>query len=226
MAASIWSTIRTKVRRRLRDEDAAAYVFTNDELLDYMGNAVRAYSEIIPREIIGSLALTADEDEYDEPDNCREIVSILSSDEATEYVPQLVFGGKIKIDPTPSAADTAIFKYRGIHTIPDSDDDASSYDSIDEHLIIRHIIAQAYETLAGDGAKYYQYREGDIEENQGKTQAQFRAEADRMFAEFDAGVRLSASTLKARRATPTTPTVAAVITRTAASRNASIYKST
>jgi hypothetical protein len=221
MAAKNLTNLLSQIRREIRDETEATYVFTTTELTDYITNAIRAYSQVIPREIKSTLSLTTDEDEYSLPEDCREIVSIKVG--TTEYSVIDVFGGLMTVSPTPTADATATFKYRGMHTIPTALA-ASTYDPIDEPLIVKHVRAQCWETLAGDGARYYRYTEGDIEEDQGKTQEQFRKEANALFAEFDAGVQASAEALLARRPVANNVTIAGVISRTKPSRSTTIFR--
>jgi hypothetical protein len=225
MSTSNRSALRTLLRRRIRDESASP-VFTDDELDVYYANAIREYSKDIPREISETLNLVAGQSEYNHPEGLREIVSIKVG--VTEFTVIDIFAGMMTISPTPTAASTAVFRYRGCHTIPasgpDHDNEASSYDAIDEPLILMHIIAQCWETLAGDGARYYEYQEGDVRENQGKTQSQFRAEADSLFSEFNVGVAKSKSALLARRPVTTTPVIAGVSSRKPAPRSKTIYR--
>jgi hypothetical protein len=217
--------LRDQIRRQVRDEASGSYVFTDAELNTYLANAIRAYSKDIPREISTTLNLVDGQAEYSLPEGCREIVSLNVG--TTEYSVIDIFAGVMTISPTPTAAAVATFRYRGCHTIPTADTgegSTSTYDAIDEPLIAMHVKAQCWETLAGDGARYYQYREGDVEENQGKTQEQFRKEADRLYAEFAAGVASSKDTLQALRPTAE-HTIAGVVSRESKQRGAnSIYR--
>jgi hypothetical protein len=220
--ATKWEYLRDDVVRvQLRDESDAP-VFTDAELMTYFGNAIKAYSRVIPLEVSGNLSLIADQADYDLPDDCLEIVSIKVG--TAKYSVTEIFAGQMTLDPIPSTGATAVIKYRSVHTIPADEDDASSYDAIDEPLIVMHVKAQCWETLAADGAKYYEYTEGDIKENQGKTQAQFRAEADALYAKFNAGVAKSHDDLLARRASGATQTIVGVVSRKAAERSATIFK--
>lgn len=224
--------LRDQIRREIRDEVAASYVFTDTELDAYLNNAIRDYSrgrtpEVggIPREVKSTLALADGQADYTAPDELLEIVAIKVGD--TEYEVTELFGGTMTISPTPSAAAVATFKYKTVHTLPTADEGAgstSTYDAIDEPLIAQHVRAQCWETLAGDGARYFDYQEGDIRENQGKTQEQFRKEANSLYARFDAGVAASKQA-RAGRAPVTARTFAGVVTRKATSASTTIYKS-
>ncbi len=207
------------IRREIRDEDAA--VFTDAELNTYLNNAILSLSEYLPREVTGTLDLVAGQADYDAPDDLIEVVSITAG--ATEYHVATVFGGVMTLSPTPSSAGTADLKYRAIHGLLSDDDEVGTYDLRDEPLIVTHVKAQCCQTLAIDGAKYYEYQEGDIRESQGRTQAQFRAEADRLYAEFAEGARLAAQTRQATRPAPSR-TMAGVVRRKARAASATIYK--
>lgn len=217
--------LRDQVRREIRDETSTAYVFTDDELNTYLNNAIRAYSKEIPREVKADLALVAGQADYTAPDDLLDIVEI--SVGATEYAVTEIFGGLMTLSPTPSANATAVCKYRTGHTLPTADTGAgstSTYDPIDEPLIVMHVKAQCWETLAGDGARYYDYSEGDIRENQGKTQDQYRKEANALYAEFDSGVIASKQAREARQPVAAR-TVAGVISRKQPTASTTIYKS-
>ncbi len=224
--------LRDQIRREIRDENAAAYVFTDPELNAYLNNAIRDYSrgrtlEVggIPREVKTSLQLVANQPDYNAPDDLIDIVEIKVGEAAYEVTD--LFGGVMTLSPVPAEAATAVFKYRTVHTLPTADTgtgSASTFNPMDEPLIAKHIKAQCWETLAGDGARYYDYQEGDIRENQGKTQDQFRKEAAALYAEFDNGVAASKQILVAR--TPTaTRTMAGVVSRKKATASTTIYKS-
>jgi hypothetical protein len=225
MAATKWQTLRDDViRRELRDEadDISERVFEDDEILRYFGNAIRAYSRVIPREISEDIAFIAGLADYAVPEDCRSIISIKAGD--TEYTVTEIFAGKMTLSPIPTATGAAKIKYLGCHSIPTAEDEAGSYDAIDEPLLVLFVRAQCCETLAGDGAKYYRYVEGDITEEQGKTQAQFRAEANSLYAEFQKGLGESAETAIALRSLGCSPMVAGVVSRIPAKREAGIYK--
>jgi hypothetical protein len=227
MAASIRSTIRTNLRNKTYDTNAAAYVFTDAEWNAYLDNAIRAYSQIIPRQVKGTLSLVAAQyEDYTLPEDCRGIVSIMVG--TTEYTVTEVFAGLFSITPAPGASATAVFKYLCVHTLPAADGSASTYDPIDEPLIEMHMLAQACETLSFDGAKYYQYTEGDVAENQGKTQEQFRAEADALLKEFAKRTEASKAQkdeIASVAATGATSTIAAVISRAEhPTRSTTIYR--
>lgn len=223
MAASNRGDLRDLIRRKIRDEDETDYVFTDAELNTSIATAIRAYSKLIPREVSDDFAITAGVDEYDAPDGIRKLISIKDGD--TEYVVSEIFGGKITLESTPETSVTATIKYLGTHTLPAADDEASTYDEIDESLIVLHVIAQCWETLAGDGARYYDYQEGDIRENQGKTQAQFRTEADKLYGEFNAGVAKSKLDQDALKPAHLEPVFVDAVSRKAASRSTTIYRS-
>ena len=216
--------LRDQIRREIRDEAQASYVFTDTELNTYLSNTIREYSKRIPREVKASLALIAGQADYDAPEGLREVIGITVG--ATAYNVTDIFGGLMTLSPVPSVSATAAFKHRGMHTIPTADTgtgSTSTYDSIDEPLIATRVKAQCWETLAGDGAKYYDYQEGDIRENQGKTQDQFRKEADKLFAEFEAGCDLSIEARQVLQPVPTR-TMAGVVTRQKPAKSATIYK--
>ena len=220
--ATKWKDLRDNVvRRELRDESETSPVFTDAELMTYYKNAIRTYSGDIPREVISTLNLTAGLADYDIPAGCREIVEI--TDGTTDFEVSSIFAGVITLSSAPASSGSATIKYRGVHSVPDDENDTSSYVDDDEALIVKLVKAQAYEVLAGDGAKYYRYVEGDITEEQGKTQAQFRAEADALLKEYADEI------IKAKEAADalkiaTAPMVAGVISREKAVRQTGIYK--
>lgn len=219
--ASIRGNVISTVRRQIRDESKT--VFTDTELQNYYANTIYAYSQYVPREIASTLILLPNVAEYSAPSGLLEAISIKKGSTIYDIVDY--FADVITISPVPTVGGNATIKYRGLHTVPTNDNLDSSYDIKDEQLIIKNIIAQCWETLAGDGAKYYEYTEGDVRENQGKTQAQFRAEADKLLAEFEKGCIKSAEAMKIKTELVTTaPTVAGVINRTAPTRNDSILK--
>ena len=224
MSALERKPLRDQIRREIRDEASASYVFTDSELNTKINNAIRAYSKQIPHEVKATLSLVANQADYAAPEDLRDVVEIKVG--TAEYEVTEIFGGLLTLSPTPGASASATFKYRAGHTLPTADSgtgSASTYDPIDEPLIVKHVTAQCWETLAGDGAKYYDYQEGDIRENQGKTQEQFRKEADKLFVEFDAGVAESKAALLARRPT-ITRTMAAVVGRKKPTTSMTIYK--
>lgn len=220
--ATKWEDLRDDIiRREIRDEVQASYVFTNAELLTYYGNAIRDYSTQIPREVIGSISGVGGQAEYDLPDACLELVEIGDG----EYTVLDVFANKMELDPTPSVTGSIELKYRAVHSIPTTDSGTSSYDTSDEGLIVKNVKAQCCEVLAMDGAKYYRYVEGDITEEQGKTQQQFRDEATALYQEFWDGVAKSKETKSALSASVITGIpIATKISRQEPERQASIFK--
>ena len=216
--------LRDQIRREIRDEVETAYVFTDTELNTKINNAIRAYSKMIPREVKATLALVGGQADYTAPEDLRAVVDIRTGE--TQYEVSEIFGGAMTLTPTPVVSAAATFKYRTGHVLPTADSgagSASSYDPIDEPLVVKHVVAQCWETLAGDGAKYYDYQEGDIRENRGKTQEQFRKEADKLFGEFDAAVADSKDAHEARCPTPTRSMVG-VIGRKKPPISTTIYK--
>jgi len=215
----------TQIRREIRDESSTAYVFTAIELNTKLNNALRAYSKIIPREIKGTLSLVADQADYSAPEDLRAVIQIIVG--STEYACSEIFGGLMTLTPVPSANGAATFKYLAGHTLPTTDTGAgstSTYDPIDEPLIVKHVVGQCWETLAGDGAKYYDYTEGDVRENRGKTQEQFRKEADRLYAEFAAGCAESQAAREALKPV-SARTMVGVVSRKKPTTSKTIYKS-
>lgn len=213
------SQLILQIRREVRDE-GSVQVFSDVELTDYISTAVRAYSQEIPREIIGDLELSAGVAEYAMPAGCREVCSIKAG--AMAYIVTDIFGGMMAISPAPSLSAAAKIRYKGCHAAP-TEDATGSYDDIDEPLIVKHVRAQCLESLAGDGARYYKYTEGDVEEDQGQTQKQFRAEADALYAEFRSGVAASKAAFFERRPVTCTPTLG-VVARKPAVRGGSVYR--
>ena len=187
MATRTLSTIRTQIRRILRDETEASYVWTETELNTYINTAVYAFGRRVPKESSASLSLTASEDDYTIPTGATEIVSIKVGDDV--YTVIEVFGGSMKLSPTPAAAATATVKYRGWYTqfVVATDASTSDYDLQYEELIDHYVLYLALSAVAGDGARYYQYTEGDISEDQGKTQKYFRDEANAHLLAFEQG---------------------------------------
>lgn len=222
MTASTLKSLRGRIRREIRDEDFTNYVFTDTEINGYIGDAIKAYSKVIPREISGDLALVTNQAKYDAPENIHSFVSLAVGN--IEYLVTKLFGGKMTISPVPAASGVAEFEYLGCHAIPDDDSDTSTYDSIDEPLIIKHVKAHCWETLAGDAARYYEYEHGDVHEYQGKTQAQFRTEADKLYGEFGIEVASRKEELENRQPNHVTPTVAAVVGHEKPRRSRTIYK--
>ena len=213
------SQLILQIRREVRDE-GSVQVFSDVELTDYITTAVRMYSQDIPRGIISDLELSAGVAEYAMPVDCREVCSIKAG--AMAYVVMDIFAGMMTISPTPSASSTTKIRYKGLHTAPIADA-SGSYDDIDEPLIVQHVKAQCMESLAGDGARYYKYTEGDVEEDQGQTQKQLRAEAAALYDEFSAGVAASKAAFFERRPVTCTPTLG-VVARKPAVRGGSVYK--
>ncbi|MCE5199798.1 carboxypeptidase-like regulatory domain-containing protein, partial [bacterium] len=213
----------TALLRRLIRDTSVTYAFSNDELNNCIANAIYAYSKRIPREVKGSLNLVVGQADYPAPENLIELVSIDAG--GVTYSITDIFAGEMTLSPTPTTSGAAVLKYKGCHTIPSESQTISSYDSMDEPLIMKHAMAQCWEILAGDGARYYEYTEGDVKENQGKTQAQFRAEADKLYGEFSTDLAESAKAkLAGQPVSGTTHTMAAKVSRKKTPASTTIYK--
>ena len=214
--------LRALWRTRIRDEQSA--VFDDSEFNTYLNNAVLAYSKYVPQEVKTTLALVANQVEYDIPSDLRSIVEIKYGD--TAYPVADIFGGKLTLKLIPSESGNATFKYLASHTLFDADDSESTYDAIDEPLIMMHVLAQTYETLAGDAAKYYNYTEGDVTEDRGKTQKYYRDEADKLYTAFLVGVTASKSAQDERRTSDTdvSHSIAVVAPRLAPKVSKTIFK--
>lgn len=218
-------SLRDQIRREIRDEASTAYVFTDTELNIKLSNALRAYSKHVPREVKAVLSLVANQVDYAAPEDLRAVIDIRAGD--TEFAVTEIFGGLMTLSPVPAQGGPATFKYTTGHTLPTADTgngSVSTYDPIDEPLIAKHVIAQCWETLAGDGAKYYDYQEGDIRENRGKTQEQFRKEADRLYGEFDTAAEESAEARQALKPIPAR-TMATKVSRAKPTPSRTIYRS-
>ena len=81
-----------------------------------------------------------------------------------------------------------------------------------------------HEGLVGAGCPYHEYQRGDNRENQGKSQDQYRKEANALYAEFDSGVIASKQAREARQPVAAR-TVAGVISRKQPTASTTIYKS-
>ena len=213
--------IRDVVRRRIRDESTTAPVFTDSELNDYIADAINNYSDTIPREISGTLTLQAGVSEYTKPDGFRSLSSLILGSQ--QYAIPTVFAGIMTVTPTPSTGGVATFAYLGRHTVPTQDTEALTVESQDESCITEFARAMCWATLAGDAARYYRYKEGVVEEDQGKVQAQYRAEADSIFEAVQAKIE-SAQERVACAQPGADPQLLRVVSRSAPERPRSIYK--
>jgi hypothetical protein len=216
-----WNDLRDRVRTEIRDTGASP-VFSDTELADYLRTALAVYSRRIPREVRGTLSLVADQAEYDLPVGCIRIAKIKVG--TTPYTASDVYGGKFSVTPTPSANATADIRYTAAHPMPAQETSTLTYDDLDEDIIVKLIRAEVCQTLAQERAKYYKYVEGDVEEDQGKTQSQFQQEADELRADAQSEMAQSIGLRKTGKAQGAGVTRARVASKAKPKRSTTIYR--
>lgn len=213
--------LRAQLRTEIRDA-SEPYAFPDEELNGYYAKAILAYSKISPRDVLTTLELVAGQEWYQLPAGTREFISAALG--STEYKPAGIFGGKVKLIPVPATSGSAHAMLRTLHTIPGSDLESSSYPVEDEPLILLHMRAQCLETLAGEQARFFRWKRGDVEEDPGKAQGQLRAEAQALFAQFTLGVQESEDERVTQSDDRGSRTYGALITKPLPQASKTIYK--
>jgi len=219
MAAETLSNLIARVRLEVRDTGSPP-IFTDDEVAACIADAICAYSSYVPREVSAELPLIAGTAEYTLPDDCLQIVSVRVG--GAGYQVKQVFGNTFTINPMPAGNRLATIRYRACHIIPGDTAESSTYSSMDEPLIVTYAKARCLEMLAHDAARCYRYIEGDIEEYPGDPQAQLRAEADALYAQFNSGALRAQAAFIERKPIACTPSVG-VVTRKAPEIGGSIF---
>lgn len=184
--ATAWGTLVSCLRGLVPGQDAAGGDLTDGQLRQCLAEAVRAYSEQMPREADAEMELIGGQAVYDLPAGALSIISV--TDGVNSFTITGVFGGRMTVAPTPANTGVAIVRMLADHTIPEGDAQASSYDGRDEWLVLTLARALALELLAGEAAGHWQYTEGDVSEDRGRAAKQLREEADALRRQFASGV--------------------------------------
>lgn len=115
--------MRTRVRRDLKDEDAASYRWTDDELSRHIDHSVRELSQVVPLETRASLTTTAGSREVS-ISSLSDMVAVEAVEYPTglyppSYTPFSLWGSTLTllVDKVPGGGESLYVYYGKLHTL-------------------------------------------------------------------------------------------------------------
>ena len=167
--------LNTLIRRRLNDQ-LAPQMFTDEQINQWINDAIEEYSRYFPRVKTAALATTANDRQYDLPADYRGIVSVEypTGDDPPTYLERRDYrhpdfwiedgfydvvhrsdagnADEIWISQKPAAAQTITIEYLGDHDLVDDDTDVISIFDLHLEVIVLHARWSALQALASGEA--------------------------------------------------------------------------
>lgn len=163
------------IRRRLNDQ-VAPQVFTDEQIDQWINDAIEEYSRYFPRVKSAALATSANDRQYDLPADYRGIVSVEypTGDDPPTYLERRDYrhcdfwqedgfydvvhrsdasnADELWISQKPSAGQTITIEYLGDHDLVDDDSDTISIIDLHLEVLILHARWSALQALASGEA--------------------------------------------------------------------------
>jgi hypothetical protein len=179
-------TTRADIRTRVRDElndNGSAKVWSDGLLNRWIGEAIREWSRVVPRDRTWQTTSTANDPSYPLPSDVLEVVRVehppgmfrtrggLRDGDVSPTADlgnwqglrpaQLLWeqwGGEVVLVPAPGASGEAIeVRYKGAYSVPADDVTALDVASADEEALVLYGCSRALQWIATDEAKRQRY---------------------------------------------------------------------
>ena len=161
-------TTRAELRQKIRDElndNAAAKLWTDALLNDFIVQAIRAYGRDLPKQASASITAVADQEAYTLPadfDRAMRVeqpdgeLRVLSSGFRGELGTYRVWGNQLTLDPAPAAAGSdqdISLEYLARYAEPAVDGDTLATPLSDDDVLVAFACADAMRWVGSDEAK-------------------------------------------------------------------------